>query len=87
MLDSLDTKNMYSDIGSILAPVVLPVAVDMQQRSPSVSLEGSVISGTTLSRMFGLDGRSIAGFSYHFAPGIYVRQKGTVNEVKKLLSR
>jgi len=81
VLDSLDTKNIYSDINGILAPVTPTVAVgrDMQPAHFGfVSRNSSAIPSGTLNRMFGVNGRPVTGGSFNYAPGIYVWRHGTM---------
>jgi hypothetical protein len=85
VLDSLDTKNMYSDINGILAPVTPPVAVERDVQPRYVSPKNPAIPAGTLDRMVGLNGRSIPGFSLPCAPGVYVRQKGTAKESRGII--
>ena len=80
VLDNLDTKNMYSDMNGILAPVTPPVAVGQPARSCCVRPESPAIPAGTLGRMFELNGRSIPGFSLPVAPGVHIRQKGALKE-------
>jgi hypothetical protein len=86
IIDSIDTKLLHSDIGGILAPVTPTVAVsyDIKHRSPNVYLENTPFQTETLSRMFGLDGKSINKFSNHPASGVYVHQKGMIKELSKI---
>jgi hypothetical protein len=85
VLDSLDTKNMYSDINGILAPVTPPVAVERDVQPRYVSPKNPAIPAGTLDRMVGLNGRSIPGFSLPCAPGVYVRQKGRAKESRGII--
>jgi hypothetical protein len=81
VIDSLDTRNMYSDINGILAPVTVTAVAEYDRHPGYVTPANPVISEGTSLRRFGLDGRSIPGFARHYAPGLYVRQKGATKEM------
>jgi hypothetical protein len=75
VIDSLDTKNMYSDVNGILAPVT-QVAIRRNMLPGYVQTKSPAIPSGSLNLMFGLNGKSIPGFSLQSASGVYVRKTG-----------
>ncbi|HEX2957106.1 MAG TPA: hypothetical protein VHO70_09745 [Chitinispirillaceae bacterium] len=87
VLDSLDTKYMYSDVNGVLSIVEPPVSVSYTIRptgtkNPSLNFSNSY-NGNLI---FGLDGREAAIRKRHqvFASGLYVVRKNQGTEVKCL---
>jgi hypothetical protein len=87
VLDSLDTKNMYSDVGGVLTPVIPSSVRYGMQHTPSILSESFSVPLEKINRVFGLDGRLTATFSNQRVPAIYVRPNGTLHGIDNLLSK
>jgi len=83
VLDSLDTKNMYSDVNGILAPLTATAVAGPESRPARfgfVTSKNSAIQQEAVNRLIGLNGRAMNEGTFNCAPGIYVRQQGTIKE-------
>jgi len=79
VIDSLDTKNMHSDVNGILAPVNLPVSIEGasgKRASGHGSRKDSAVPVEFPERAFGISGRRISALPFHGASGLYVREAG-----------
>src|SRR5690606_20943923 len=79
VIDSLDTKNMHSDVNGILAPVNLPVSIEGasgKRASGHGSRKDSAVPVEFRERAFGISGRRISALPFHGASGLYVREAG-----------
>src|SRR5690606_7468307 len=68
VIDSLDTKNMHSDVNGILSPVNLPVSIKGSSGKLSFdrgSRKVSAIPAEFLDRAFGISGRRVSAFPFH----------------------
>lgn len=87
VLDSLDTKFMYSDVNGVLSLVAPPVAASHFMRplhSSNASLNFLTADNSNL--IFGLDGRTVAIGRNHqvFASGLHIVRQNSGNEIKSL---
>lgn len=87
VLDSLDTKYMYSDVNGVLSLVAPPVSVSYTMRPlrcPNTYFNFSTADNSNL--VFGLDGReaAVCGNRQIVAPGLYVVRQNSGNKIKSL---
>jgi hypothetical protein len=87
VLDSLDTKYLYSDVNGVLSLVAPPVSVSYTMRPlrhPNASF--NLLNPDNSNLVFGLDGReaAISRGRQIVAPGLYVIRQNSGNEIKSL---
>jgi hypothetical protein len=88
VLDSLDTKYMYSDINGVLSLVAPPVSVSYTMRplrAPNAYFNFSTSGNSNL--VFGLDGRetAVSRGCQVAAAGLYIVRQNSGNKIKSLV--
>jgi hypothetical protein len=88
VIDSLDTKYMYSDVNGVLSLVAPPVSVSYTMRPlryPNAPL--NLLNPDNSNLVFGLDGReaAVSRGRQIVAPGLYMVRQNSGNEIKRLM--